>query len=375
MKRLTLDDIKIPKPDFAASKLPKGQVITQWLIDWVKHSLEFGIADFGDIIPTKEQFAQFLDVSCATMQNSIRAVKNLGYFVSKQSIGTFINDINNTDLKSPDEITRGGFIQTKIKRIIIEQNTKLNSPILSINEFCKIMDVSKNTVRFTLDDFERQGYLERKKIKGNKYNWIYIKEFELTKEELEENIHENDYTLINKLVSKIQKYIEKTYKPGEKILPNLAFSNMFEVSIKTINDAMKVLNNRKIILSRRGRYGTVYLGGRLKQKQEFVSSERRKITSPNYSYSWQKTLGNLEKYIIENYKQGDKIAPIRTLAALLNVSPNTIRRALSSLIENGYLISKRGKTGGIFIVEIPNTSQDAYRWLALNIDAIKNQTN
>ena len=95
MKHLTLDDIRISKPDFDASKkVPKGQLVTEWLIFWIKQSLEFGIADIGDFIPTKEELAKFLDVSPATIQNSIRQVKDLGYVQSKQSIGTCIADSN-----------------------------------------------------------------------------------------------------------------------------------------------------------------------------------------------------------------------------------------------------------------------------------------
>ena len=66
MKRLTLDNIKIPKPDFSASKLTKGQLVFNWLIEWIKNSLECGIADIGDFIPTKEDLALYLAVSAVT---------------------------------------------------------------------------------------------------------------------------------------------------------------------------------------------------------------------------------------------------------------------------------------------------------------------
>ena len=92
MKHLTLDDIKIKKPDFESSKIPKGQLIVSWMIEWIKHSIDCGIADFGDFIPSKEELASFLEVSPATIQNSIRQVKNLGYFSCKQSLGTYMND-------------------------------------------------------------------------------------------------------------------------------------------------------------------------------------------------------------------------------------------------------------------------------------------
>lgn len=371
MKHLTLDDIKIPKPDFNTSNLPKGQIVTNWLIDWIKHSLEIGVADYGDFIPTKEVLASYLNVSCATIQNSIRQVKNLGYFCSKQSIGTYITDFYSKDIKSQDELCHGSIAECKIKKIVLDGKFKLNEPILSINDFAKRTAISQNTIRFALVNLSRMGYLEKKHLKGNKYTWIYKKEFSLTQEELSNGIQDEDFTLTHQLVKKIQAYIEKTYKQGDKILPNLAFSRMFDVSIKTVNDAMKILNAKKIILSRRGRYGTVYLGKTQNEKKDFVSSERKKFNSvQNYTYSWQKALGHLKKYIIENYETGDKIAPIRELASILNVSPNTIRRALKSLFLSGHLISQRGKSGGIFITDMPERDEDKYRWLALNPDVI-----
>ncbi len=371
MKHLTLDDIKIPKPDFNTSNLPKGQIVTNWLIDWIKHSLEIGVADYGDFIPTKEVLASYLNVSCATIQNSIRQVKNLGYFCSKQSIGTYITDFYSKDIKSQDELCHGSIAECKIKKIVLDGKFKLNEPILSINDFAKRTAISQNTIRFALVNLSRMGYLEKKHLKGNKYTWIYKKEFSLTQEELLNGIQDEDFTLTHQLVKKIQAYIEKTYKQGDKILPNLAFSRMFDVSIKTVNDAMKILNAKKIILSRRGRYGTVYLGKIQNEKKDFVSSERKKFNSvQNYTYSWQKALGHLKKYIIENYETGDKIAPIRELASILNVSPNTIRRALKSLFLSGHLISQRGKSGGIFITDMPERDEDKYRWLALNPDVI-----
>ena len=146
---------------------------------------------------------------------------------------------------------------------------------------------------------------------------------------------------------------------------------MFDVSIKTVNDAMKILNSQKIILSRRGRYGTIYLGKSMVSKTSFVSNERKRNIMPeNFSYSWQKTLEHLKKHIKENYEIGDKIAPIRELALILNVSPNTIRRALSDMFKDGYLLSKRGKTGGIFIVDMPEVEEN-YKWLAINPEVVK----
>lgn len=371
MKRLTLDDIKIPKPDFSASKSTKGQLVFNWLIEWIKNSLECGIADIGDFIPTKEELALYLGVSPATVQNSIRSAKNMGYFSSKQSLGTCIADFYSQEIKATDDLCHSTITECKIKKIVLDGNYEINKPIPSITEFAHLTNISQNTIRFALTNLARQGYLEKVHIKGNKYNWIYKKEFVLSDDERINGIDDEDCTLTHQLVEKIRKYIEKTYKYGDKILPNQAFSNMFDVSIKTVNDAMKILHSKKIILARRGRYGTIYLGKNKTQKTSFTSQERKRSVIPiNYSYSWQKTLEHLKKYIKENYKIGDKIAPIRELASILNVSPNTIRRALLDMFKDGYLLSKRGKTGGIFIVDMPET-EESYRWLAINPEVVK----
>ena len=374
MKHLTLDDIKIAKPDFESSKLTKEQLISQWLIDWVKHSLEYGIADIGDFIPSKYDLANYLNVSSATVQNAIRYVKNLGYFFSKQSTGTCIADFYSKDLNPEDEPTsiyRGTVAECKIKKIVIDYNVALGDAIPTISELSRICDISQNTIRLALSNLALNGYLERVKARGNKYIWIYKKKFKLSEKELSCGIKDENFTLKHQLIEKIKNYLEKTYKQGDKILPNKAIAGMFDVSVKTVNDAMKTLALAKIILPRRGKYGTIYLGINKNSKKDFISQERKRINfEQEYQYSWQKTLEHLKKHIVQNYEQGDKLAPIRELASILNVSPNTIRRALKSMLQNGSLISKAGKSGGIFIIELPEV-QDSYQWLAINPDVIQ----
>ena len=90
-----------------------------------------------------------------------------------------------------------------------------------------------------------------------------------------------------------------------------------------------------------------------------------------YLYSWETTLEALKKYIIQNHESGDKIPSMKKLADILNVSTNTIKRAVSILCEEGYLIAQRGKYGGVFILEMPQKDPEAFRWLALNPDVIQ----
>ena len=78
-----------------------------------------------------------------------------------------------------------------------------------------------------LSNLEVKGYIKKERLRGNKYNYIYKKEFDFTKEELEQATKDDNFTLANQLVKKIQTYLEKTYRYGDRILSNQAFSNMF----------------------------------------------------------------------------------------------------------------------------------------------------
>lgn len=52
-----------------------------------------------------------------------------------------------------------------------------------------------------------------------------------------------------------------------------------------------------------------------------------------------------------------RLPPERELASLLQVSRDTVRFAISSLVEAGYLVVKRGRYGGTFVAsEIPHGS-------------------
>lgn len=48
---------------------------------------------------------------------------------------------------------------------------------------------------------------------------------------------------------------------------------------------------------------------------------------------------------------GDQLPPERELATMLDVSRDTVRDAISSLIDAGYLVVRRGRYGGTFIVD------------------------
>jgi len=66
---------------------------------------------------------------------------------------------------------------------------------------------------------------------------------------------------------------------------------------------------------------------------------------------------------------GDSLPPERELAARLGVSRDTVREAIKSLSDAGYLVSRRGRYGGTFLAdELPPHTGDAERVTRAEID-------
>jgi DNA-binding FadR family transcriptional regulator len=66
---------------------------------------------------------------------------------------------------------------------------------------------------------------------------------------------------------------------------------------------------------------------------------------------------------------GESLPPERELASRLGVSRDTVREAIKSLGEAGYLVSRRGRYGGTFLAdELPQASADGARFNRSDIE-------
>src|SRR6478735_542867 len=66
---------------------------------------------------------------------------------------------------------------------------------------------------------------------------------------------------------------------------------------------------------------------------------------------------------------GESLPPERELAVRLGVSRDTVREAIKSLAEAGYLVSRRGRYGGTFLAEeLPSPSAEGIRFSRADID-------
>ena len=66
---------------------------------------------------------------------------------------------------------------------------------------------------------------------------------------------------------------------------------------------------------------------------------------------------------------GESLPPERELATRLGVSRDTVREAIKSLADAGYLVSRRGRYGGTFLADdLPTPRADAIRFDRADID-------
>ena len=87
---------------------------------------------------------------------------------------------------------------------------------------------------------------------------------------------------------------------------------------------------------------------------------------PNLTSCAEKTQNIIKKMISQDYEIGAKLPSIMSLAKQLDVSPNTVRKAFHNLAKDGYLAFSRGRYGGTFVIDIPETEEETYKWLAVN---------
>ena len=174
-------------------------------------------------------------------------------------------------------------------------------------------------------------------------------------------------TLVEKVEKDLENYISKKLKVGDRLPVHEELSAELKVSVKTIHDSLKNLIKRGILLPRRGRYGTTVI----KMPNESVLSPKKETSifasaQESAFYNYEKTQNHIKALIANNYEIGSKLPSIMNLSKELDLSPNTIRKALNNLAREGYLRFLRGRYGGTFVIDIPETAAQSFKWLAVN---------
>lgn len=368
LRKLSVNDISIPLPDLKNIFESKAVVIADWLIDWIEADFKAGKIKETDLLPQKADLAYHLGISIGTMQNAFRYVEDKGYVESKQCIGTMVRDWKKPLAAIRKLTSKRDICINLIKKYIMEKKIKVGQKLPSSRTLAVVIGSSPNTTRLALENLCSQGVLERNFKSSNEASWIlksnnFTNSFTLSKQ----NLNISNITLVEKVEKDLENYITKKMKVGDKLPAHEDLSAEFKVSIKTIHDALKKLIKKEILLARRGRYGTVVI--KMPGENAFSPKKETSIfasAQDSAFYNYEKTQNHIKSLIAQNYEIGDKLPSIKELSQQLDLSTNTIRKALNNLADDGYLRFSRGRYGGTFVIDIPDTSSQSFKWLAVN---------
>lgn len=365
LRKLSVKDISIPLPDLKNIFESKAIVIADWLIDWIETDFKAEKIKETDLLPQKADLAYHLGVSVGTMQNAFRHIEDKGYVESKQCIGTMIRDWKKPFSRVRKLTSKRDVCSDLIKKYIIEKKLKEEQKLPSSRILAGLIGASPNTTRLALENLCSGGVLERKFNASNETNWV-VKTIDFLVPKTDLKTLDN-VTLVEKVQKDLEDYISKKLSVGDRLPAHEKLSEELKVSIKTIHDALKSLVKKGILLTRRGRYGTTVI--KMPGDKMLSVKKETSIFAPAQEtafYNYEKTQNHIKTLIAQNYEIGSKLPSIMELSKELDLSPNTIRKALNNLADEGYLRFARGRWGGTFVIDIPETSQQSFKWLAVN---------
>ena len=172
MTKLTIASLPSDIPDLNSVDSTKDNIIASWLQNWIKNDLSTGKISTGNLLPQKADIAKYLGVSIGTVQNAIRYIEDNGYVESKQRIGTMIKDLNSSDAQVRKQTSKRDRVIASIKKLIVDNNYKIDEALPSSREFSKMLGSTANTTRLALEHLSALGVVESKNSRGNKSNWI-----------------------------------------------------------------------------------------------------------------------------------------------------------------------------------------------------------
>ena len=359
LKQIRVNDITMSVPDLKNTKDSKATTIGKWLMNIIDND---PCCKINNLLPTKPDLAYFLGVSIGTIQNALRYIEDLGYVESKQCIGTMIRDRNSLNKNFRKLTSKRELAVELIKKYITDKGYSIGKILPSSRTLANSINCSANTTRLALEYLTITGILEHHTSDTIENGWI-IKNLDFKIE----NIQTENNTLVKKVENDLKEFITNNLKIGERLPAHEELSKKLSVSIKTIHDALKNLINDGILLARRGRYGTTVLKMPSDQYTEIKKETSIFAPAPETAfYHYEKTQNHIKRMIAENYEIGSKLPSIIELSKELDLSPNTIRKAFHNLAQEGYLAFSRGRYGGTFVIDIPETEEQTFKWIAVN---------
>lgn len=365
----------LPKklPDLKDKSRTKDSIISAWLKNWISDSLKSKKIQPGNLIPKKEDIATYVGVSVGTVQNAIRFIEDEGFVESKQRIGTLIKAPDSEDSQIRKQTSKREKLIYLMKKYILSENYQVNDTLPSSRELAKRLDSTLNTTRLALEFLAANGIIITQNSRGNKANWTLVQTPEITQQEDEEfGSTETNKTLVMQVSSDLKEYIQNNYNVNDRLPAHAELSEILKVSIKTVHDAMKALIDEGILCARRGRYGTIVVRMPNSSAQKGAEYEIFASAREASFYNYERVEKHLKLLIRKTYKVGQKLPPMGALAQELDVSSNTIRKALQNLEKQNLIEFTRGRYGGTFITKMPEEKEMAtFKWLSVNPEHVQ----
>lgn len=349
-------------PDLKNTDEAKSIVIGKWLSGWIEQALSEGKIKVNNILPSKSEFAYLLGVSIGTVQNAVRYIEDLGYVESKQCIGTLVKDYRNKTVTIRKLTSKRDLAVEAIKRYILTDGFKIGSKLPSSRTIATITGFGANTTRLALEYLAAVNIVTQRYSNAKDSAWI-VNTLDFS---VDNQVRYNAETLVDMLVKDIESYISANLKIGDRMPSHFELAQKLKASVKSVHDALKILNDKGILLSRRGRYGTSVVK---LPNMPVVQKPETSIFAPAKDtafYHYEKTQNYIKRMIANDYEIGDKLPSILELSKALDLSPNTIRKAFQNLAKEGYLVFSRGRYGGTFVIDIPEIESQTFKWLAVN---------
>ncbi len=359
LHKIKVSDINFPLPELKVHKESKAVTLGKWFIKWIENDEN---VKPNYLLPSKPELAYMLGVSIGTVQNAIRYIEDLGYVEAKQCMGTLIKDRNGENVEVRKKTAKREVAVNSIKQYIIDNKLQVGSILPASRNLAEAIGYSDNTTRLALEQLGVDGVLEHKYKYSHESGWhVMTLNFEL------DNSISANQTLVKKVEEDLKNYITQNLKVGDRIPAHGELSKLFCASGKTVHDALQNLIDERILLPRRGRYGTTVI----RMPNDYSMNEKKETSifapAPDTAfYYYERTQNHIKKLIAENYTIGSKLPSINEFAEQLDLSPNTIRKAFNNLAKEGYLAFSRGRYGGTFVIDIPETEEQTFKWLAVN---------
>lgn len=205
------------------------------------------------------------------------------------------------------------------------------------SEFACHIGVSLGTMQNVFRLIEDAGYIESKQKLGS-----FIKD--RTGKPIEKLTSKKDLA-----TDVIKKYLkENKYSEGDTLISTRELAKIIGVSTATVRAAVMNL---------------VIQGVLEKKKNSFILTGRSFRTNNVTAKTLvEKVASNIQKYIIENLKPGDKIPPNKELSKMFKISLKTVHDAVKQLAKEGVVHTRRGRYGTIVMSITDRSSIEQYNY-------------